>query len=55
MRDNPSHCLDILDSGWAWNLSSMLDGRNGKTQAAALGHVFVPWFSAGTNGARGFR
>jgi hypothetical protein len=55
MVEKAVHCLGILHFGWAWNLASMMDGTSSDAEPATLGHVFVPWFSTGTNGARDFR
>jgi hypothetical protein len=49
------HCGGILHYGWAWNLASMMDGTSSEAEPAALGYVFIPWFSTGTNSARDFR
>jgi hypothetical protein len=34
------------------NLASLMDGASIETSTAALGYVFVSWFSTGTDGAR---
>jgi hypothetical protein len=49
------HCLGILHYGWTWNLASKMDGTSSEAKPAALGYVFVPWFSTGKNSARDFR
>ena len=33
----------------------MVDGTNIEAKPAAVGYVFVPWFSAGADSARDFR
>jgi len=33
----------------------MVDGTTIEAKPAALGYVFVPWLSTGTNSARDFR
>jgi hypothetical protein len=48
------HCLDFLHYSWDWNLASMVDGTKIEAQAAAVGYVFVSWFSAGADSARNF-
>jgi hypothetical protein len=48
------HCLGILHYGWDWNLASMVDGTKIEAQAAAVGYVFVSWFSAGADSLRNF-
>jgi hypothetical protein len=45
----------ILHYGRDWNLASLVDGTTIEAKLAALGYIFVPWFSAGANGARDFR
>src|SRR5450759_3983001 len=52
--DKTVHCVGILHYGWGWNLASMVDVTNSEAKPAALGYVFVPWFSTGTNSARDF-
>jgi len=49
------YCLGILHYRWAWNLASMMDGTSSEAEPAALGYVFVPWFSTGTDRSRDFR
>jgi len=49
------HCSGILHFGRAWNLASMMDGTSSEAKPAALGYVFVPWFSTAPNSARDFR
>jgi hypothetical protein len=49
------HWLGILHFGRGWNLASMMDGANSEAKPAAVGYVFVPWFSTGANSARDFR
>ncbi len=49
------HCLGILHYGWAWNLATIMDGTSSEAEPAALGYVFVPWFSTGANSAGDFR
>ena len=55
MLEKAVHCLGILHYGWAWNLASKMDGTSSEAKPTALGYVFVPWFSTGTNSARDFR
>jgi hypothetical protein len=55
MPEKAVHCLGILHYGWAWNLASKMDGTSSEAKPTALGYVFVPWFSTGTNSARDFR
>ena len=52
---SPDGLLGILHYGWAWNLASKKDGASSEAKPTALGYVFVPWFSTGTNSARDFR
>jgi hypothetical protein len=49
------HFLAILDFGVALYLASEMDDKNGEATSATLGFVLLPWFSAGTDGVRGFR
>jgi len=49
------YCLGILHYRWAWNLASMMDDTSSEAEPAALGYVFVPWFSTGTDRSRDFR
>jgi hypothetical protein len=55
MSEKAVHCLGILHFGRAWNLASMMDGTSSEAKPAALGYVFVPWFSTAPNSARDFR
>src|SRR4029077_19872013 len=55
MLEKAVHWVGVLHYGWAWNLASKMDGASSKAKPAALGYVFVPWFSTGTNSARDFR
>jgi hypothetical protein len=55
MLEKAVHCLGILHYGWAWNLASKMDGTSSEAKPTALGYVFVPRFSTGTNSARDFR
>jgi hypothetical protein len=55
MLEKAVDCLGILHYGWAWNLASKMDGTSSEAKPTALGYVFVPWFSTGTNSAWDFR
>jgi hypothetical protein len=55
MLEKAVHCSGLLHYGWAWNLASKMDGASSEAKPTALGYVFVPWFSTGTNSARDFR
>jgi hypothetical protein len=54
LSDKAVHCLGILHYGWDGNLASMVDGTKIEAQAAAVGYVFVSWFSAGADSSRNF-
>ena len=49
------HFLAILDYSGLCDLAFEMDGRTSKTKATTVGCVLLPWFSAGTDGARHFR
>ena len=51
MLEKAVHCLGLLHYGWAWNLALKMDGASSEAKPTALGYVFVPWFSTGTNSA----